>query len=169
MSTVPQHGIRAAARHRCGCWPWSPATERKLITKGLSQSAMDFQLSFEWCPWNSFSCEMCCRKVWENRNRSGDSFQWTALNTGWIFQWWHLIAAGFCCGGPLHWARRERERDKWLRTCHRGNAKSVQLYSNLSLSLSWPPSFHLTLLSLTFQFPETCRGEKASSKRTVNF
>lgn len=77
---------------------------------------------------------------------------------------------------PLLWratpptGKEKRERNKkWQKTCHRDNAKSVQLYRNLSPSLSWPPSLHLTVLSLAFQFPETCRGQKASSKRTVNF
>lgn len=67
----------------------------------------------------------------------------------------------------------ERERNKkWLRTCHRGSARSIQLYRNLSPSFSWPPSILpllSSLLSMTFQFPETCRGQKASSERTVNF
>lgn len=31
---------------------------RKLITPGVSQSAMDFQLFFKWLPWNHLYCEI---------------------------------------------------------------------------------------------------------------
>lgn len=148
--------------HRCACWSYSHATGGKLITKGLSQSAMDFQLLFEWWPWNSLSCEICCWEVWKNRNRSGDSFQWTALNTSWIFQWWHWIASRLSWGEGGSW-------DFAIRA-----TQSLSSYTETSL-----PLFHgllacilpqrCSLLSLTFQFPETCRGQKASSERTVNF
>lgn len=124
-STTRQGDTSAITQRRCGCWSQRPASEGKLITKGLSQSAMDFQLPWERWPWNSFSCEIWCRVFGQNGNQPVDSFRWPAPDTSWIFQWWYLIESGFCFAGPVGWAERDRERNKkWLRICHR--VKSVQ-------------------------------------------
>ncbi len=125
---------------------------RKINYQGSESISHGFSITLRIVAMKQLQLWNMLWEVWENRNWSGDSFQWTALNTSWIFQWRHLIASGLCNGRPLHWAvrqkekkrERERERKKWPRTCHRGNAKSVQLYRNLSLS--WPPSLHLTLV-----------------------
>lgn len=131
---------------------------------------MDFQLPFEWWPWNSFSCEICCREVWENRNWSRDLFQWTALNTGWIFQRWHLIASGLSCGGPLHWAEAE-EREKETRSGWElaiGVMQSLSNYTETSLPHfhDLPPSY-LTLSD--FSISRDLQGPKGELKEDCKF
>lgn len=157
-------------QHRCGCWSQRPASEGKLITKGLSQSAMDFQLPWERWPWNSFSCEIWCWGVGQNRNWPADSFRWPAPNTGWIFQWWVFDSIWLLLfSGPVGWAERDTERNKkWLGICHRGNAKSIQQYKKNSQKEFWPSSLYLTLLS-DFSISRDLQGPKGSKGAYIFF
>ena len=113
---------------------------------------MDFQLLYEWWPWSRFSCEICCRELWENRNQSGDSFQWTALNTRWIFQWRPLIASGVFCGGGRE-RERKREKDE-RREPAIGVMQSLSSFTKASLPLlhGLPPSYLSSLLYFVWLF-----------------
>lgn len=95
-----------------------------------------------------------------------DWFQWISLTTGRISQ--HLIASGFYCRGTLQWKKQEVAQ-----TGYRRYTKGYQKCRKLSLSfMGLLTPFYLSLpslLSLTFQFPETCRGQKASSKEECKF
>lgn len=157
MPILPLKGTSTITQHRCGCWSQSPASEVKLIIEGLSQSAMDFQLPFERWPWNSVSCEICCREVRENRKPSVDSFKLTALNTCWIFQWWHLIASGICCGGLLHWAEWEKEEE--TRSGWELAIREMQSQSSHSKKKKFLPPSYLTVSS--FSIYREPRGPKA--------